>query len=152
MLLAGRLLSRVSTAAAVLLSQGLFHVVFAGGGGATVTDHTGHHASAAFQDGPNVVIVAAEHAHGSEMLAAHAVAAALTYLLMRRGELAGVRLLDAVALRVLRLVTVTRTPVLPLSRPRAAWTSPRALTDQLLLPTLNGHRGPPTFAAQPAFV
>ncbi|MEX5272358.1 hypothetical protein RF638_00195 [Kocuria sp. CPCC 205235] len=154
MLLAGRVLSRVSVAAAVVASQGLLHGLFAQSGhGVTAVDHT-HHVTGAVAEGtPQLVVTLAPDLahHGAGMLAAHVIAAAATYALLRHGEVAAVRLLDAVSLRVLALVSVPVLPVIRAVPRRIAWTSPRALTDQLLLPVVHGFRGPPARGTAPAF-
>lgn len=154
MLLAGRVLSRVSVAAAVVASQGLLHGLFAQSGhGVTAVDHT-HHVTGAVAEGtPQLVVSLAPDLahHGAGMLAAHVIAAAATYALLRHGEVAAVRLLDAVSLRVLALVSVLVLPVIRAVPRRIAWTSPRALTDQLLLPVVHGFRGPPARGTAPAF-
>lgn len=154
MLLAGRLLSRFSVAAAVVISQGLFHGLFSQAGhGATAADHLHHHGGAALVDGPQLVVTVLPSTahHGTGMLAAHVVAAAATYALLRHGEVSAVRLLDAVAMRVLALVITRVPPVIRTVPRRTAWTSPRALSDQLLLPVVHGYRGPPAPGAIPAF-
>ena len=80
------------------------------------------------------------------MLVAHAVAALATYLLLRHGEVAAFRLLDAFSVRVLRILAPVLRPVTVEVPRRTSWTSPRALTPQLLLPSVCGYRGPPAFA------
>lgn len=155
MLLAGRVLSRVSIAAAVVASQGILHWLFAQSGhGVTAVDHTHHVTStAAAESTPQLVVTLAPDLahHGAGMVAAHVIAAIATYALLRHGEVASVRLLDAVSLRVLALVRVPVLPVLRTVPRRIAWTSPRALTDQLLLPVVHGFRGPPARGAAPVF-
>ena len=154
MLLAGRVLSRVSIAAAVVASQGILHWLFAQSGhGITAVDHTHHVTGAAAESSPQLVVTMAPELahHGAGMFAAHVIAATATYALLRHGEVAAVRLIDAVSLRVLAWVSV---PVLPVSRTvprRIAWTSPRALSDQLLLPVVHGFRGPPVRGTAPVF-
>ncbi|OXS85377.1 hypothetical protein [Kocuria marina] len=147
MLLAGRALSRWSVAGSVLLSQALLHTLYAQSGGmAHAIDYTHHHA-ASTADGPAVVIsvLPAAH-HGCGMLAAHAVAAVATYVLLRHGETAAFRLLNAVSLRVLRILVLALRPVTTAVPRRTSWTSPRALADQLLLSSVCGYRGPPALA------
>ena len=145
MLLAGRVLSRGSVAGAVLSSQMLLHVIFAHSGGVVHTvDRTHHHAAAA-TDGPAVVVSVLPSAahHDGGMLAAHAVAAVATYLLLRHGEVAFFRLLYSLSLCVLRILRAVRRPVTVAVPRRTSWTSPRALADQLLLSSVCGYRGPP---------
>lgn len=154
MLLAGRVLSRVSIAAAVVASQGILHWLFAQSGhGITAVDHTHHVTGAAAESSPQLVVaMAPELAHrGAGMFAAHVIAAAATYALLRHGEVAAVRLIDAVSLRVLAWVNVPVLPVIRTVPRRIAWTSPRALSDQLLLPVVHGFRGPPVRGTAPVF-
>lgn len=154
MLLAGRVLSRVSVAAAVVASQGLLHALFAQSGhGVTAVDHTHHVTSAAAEGSPQLVVTLAPDLahHGMGMLVAHMVAAIATYALLRHGEVAAVRLLDAVSLRVLGWVRVPTLPVIRSVPRRIAWTSPRALVDQLLLSVVHGFRGPPARGTAPVF-
>ena len=134
-----------SVAGAVLSSQMLLHVIFAHSGGVVHTvDRTHHHAAAA-TDGPAVVVSVLPSAahHDGGMLAAHAVAAVATYLLLRHGEVAFFRLLYSLSLCVLRILRAVRRPVTVAVPRRTSWTSPRALADQLLLSSVCGYRGPP---------
>ena len=146
MVLAGAVLSRAAVACAVLVSQGIFHALFARcGHGVTMVDHT-HHAVVG-TDAPLVIgTVPADPHQGTGMMVAHVLAALATYGLLRHGEVAAERSMAAVALRVLRLLT--RPAVIPVSVAprRTSWVSPRALVDQLLLPRVHGHRGPPVLA------
>lgn len=154
MLLAGRVLSRVSVAAAVAMSQGLFHSVFAQAGhGITTVDHTHHAAGAVAEGTPQLVVTTAPNLvhHGAGMLGAHIIAAVATYLLLRHGEVAVVRLVDAVSLRVSAWVSMPLPLVIRTAPRRIAWTSPRALTDQLLLLVVHGFRGPPLRGTVPVF-
>lgn len=146
MLLAGRTLSRWCVALSVVLSQALLHTLFAQSAGAmTAVDHTHHHV-AAVADGPAVVISVAPVAHhGGSMLAAHVVAALATYILLRHGEVAGFRLLGSLSLRIQRILAPVLRPVATVPR-RVSWTSPRSLSDQLLLSSVCGYRGPPVIA------
>lgn len=152
MLLAGRLLSRVSVAAAVFTSQGLFHGLFAQAGhGVTAVDHTHHVTNTVAGGSPQLVVAVAPETghHGAGMLVAHVVAGFATYALLRHGEVAAMRLLDSVSLRVLALVKTPSLPVIRTAPPRIAWLSPRALADQLLLPVVHGFRGPPAHRTAP---
>lgn len=93
--LAGRRLPLARLTASVVASQALFHTLFvlgsAGGVSAAAgpTTGVGHVHSVVLTSTP-------EHAHssGPGMWAAHAVAAALTIVALRRGELATARLLQ----------------------------------------------------------
>lgn len=148
MLLSGRALSRVGVAANVAVSQLLLHVLFAQSTGMVhAVDHTHHHGAAAV-DGPQVLITSLPPVahHGGGMLVAHVVAALATYALLRHGEVAVLRLLETFSLRVLHLLTALPRPVLTAVPPRTSWSSPRALSDQLLLSSLYGYRGPPVAA------
>ncbi|RKQ34862.1 PDZ domain-containing protein [Kocuria tytonis] len=148
MLLAGRVLSRGSVVCAVVVSQTLLHTLFAQSGGvAHAVDHS-HHQLAAAADGPAVVVsvLPGSAHHGTGMLVAHGVAALATYLLLRHGEMAVFRLLDALSLRVLRLLTAVVRPVTAVVPRRISWTSPRSLADQLLLSSVCAYRGPPAIA------
>lgn len=148
MLLSGRTLSRVGVAASVAVSQLLLHVLFAQSGAMVhAVEHTHHHGSTALE-GPQLLLTPVPqvtHHHGA-MLVAHVVAALATYALLRHGEVALVRLLATCSLRVLRLLTLLPRPVLPPVPRRTSWSSPRALSDQLLLSSLCGYRGPPAAA------
>lgn len=149
MLLSGRRISRLGTAASVVVSQALLHTLFAQSAGAAhVLDHGHHHGAAATADGAQVLISAVPPMahHGLPMVVGHVVAALATYALLRHGEVAVLRLVDAVSLRVLGLLTLHPRPVAVPVRRRTAWASPRALADQLLLSCLCGYRGPPVAA------
>lgn len=150
--LAGRALSLWRTAAAVTVAQGLFHVLYGiAAGGHAVAPAAGvdpahlHHAAAAA--GPLVSVSAgpaAGHVHAAEplMLAAHAAAAVLTVLVLRRGE----ALVLAVAERVLQAVLPRAASAGPLPLPSPARVpalpAPRP-TESLVLLGTPGRRGPP---------
>ncbi|GAA3785827.1 hypothetical protein [Micrococcus endophyticus] len=150
--LAGRALSLWRTAAAVGVAQGLFHVLYGiAAGGHAVTPAAGvdpahlHHAAAAA--GPLVSVSAgpaAGHVHAADplMLAAHAAAAVLTVLVLRRGE----ALVLAVAERVLQAVLPRAASAGPLPLPSPARVpalpAPRP-TESLVLLGTPGRRGPP---------
>ena len=143
MLLAGRMLSRSCVALSVALSQALLHPPFAPSAGAMPAGAPNHHPVAAGADGPPAVPPVAHH--GGSMLAAHVVAALATYILLRHGEVAGFRLLGSLSLRIQRILAPVLRPVATVPR-RVSWTSPRSLSDQLLLPSVCGYRGPPVIA------
>lgn len=147
MVLAGRVLSRWCVAGSVLLSQALLHTLYAASGGtAHAIDHTHHHLGGV-ADGPAVVISVTPAAHhDAGMLASHAVGAVATYALLRHGETAAFRLLEALSLRVMRILVAGLRPVITVVPRRTSWTSPRALVDQLLLSCVCGYRGPPVTA------
>ncbi|MUN62056.1 hypothetical protein GMA12_02660 [Kocuria sediminis] len=141
MALAGRALSRSALALSVLLSQSLFHALFAASGTVSAVTDAAHHGAA----GPALVLQAGsppEHG-GSVMLTAHVLAALAGYALMRHGEVAVLVLLEALRLRVRRLWRSLSAPVVA-GRPRAVRPGrPHALTDQSLLRPVRSHRGPP---------
>lgn len=150
--LAGRALSLWRTAAAVAVAQGLFHVLYGiAAGGHAVAPAAGvdpahlHHAAAAA--GPLVSVSTgpvAGHVHAADplMLAAHAAAAVLTVLVLRRGE----ALVLAVAERVLQAVLPRAASAGPLPLPSPARVpalpAPRP-TESLVLLGTPGRRGPP---------
>lgn len=153
MALAGRVLSRSALLAGLVLSQGIYHLLFAASGTAhAVTQASGHaahtgHAAAA----PLLVLEAAPPvAHeGPGMVLAHVLAAAAAWVLMRRGEVAAVALLDALRLRVRRLRAALAAPPVT-ARPRPVLAGrPHVLTDQSLLRPVRSHRGPPAARRRP---
>ena len=105
MALAGRVLSRSSLLTGVLVSQGVFHLLFSiAGSVTTVADATHHAALSSPSIGPALVLQAQAQAHavngGTGMLVFHVVAAAATYGFLRHGEadiLLASRAADAVA-------------------------------------------------------
>ena len=150
--LAGRVLSRSSLLAGVLLSQGVFHALFtASGSVTTVADGTHHAVAGAPATGPVLVLEAGEHtAHGGPaMLVLHVLAAVAGYALMRHGEVAAVALLDALRLRVRRVWQALFLPFVT-EPPRAVPDGrPHVLTDQSLLRPVRSHRGPPRGRRRP---
>lgn len=153
--LAGRALSRVAVALSVAVSQGLLHWLFAQSGHAvTAADHTHHGFSAGsgVASEPSLVIsvVPGVQEYGTDMLAAHIVAALATYGLLRHGEVSLARMVNSLSLKVLQALPMVIPPVAVPVRARVGWMSPRALADQLLLPVVHGYRGPPRWVAGPA--
>ena len=148
MALAGRVLSRSSLLTGVLVSQGVFHLLFSiAGSVTTVADATHHAALSSPSIGPALVLQAQAQAHavngGTGMLVFHVVAAAATYGFLRHGEVAVVDLLDALRLRVRRLWRVLSAPLV-VQRPRPVPLGrPHTLTDQSLLRPVRSYRGPP---------
>ena len=148
MALAGRVLSRSSLLTGVLVSQGVFHLLFSiAGSVTTVADATHHAALSSPSIGPALVLQAQAQAHavngGTGMLVFHVVAAAATYGFLRHSEVAVVDLLDALRLRVRRLWRVLSAPVV-VHRPRPVPQGrPHTLTDQSLLRPVRSYRGPP---------
>ncbi len=142
-LLAGRAMSWVRLAAAVVLSQALFHGILA-------VDLTGvgdvatgaHHGAAPAAWGATTAVDHVAHAPG--MWAAHALAAVLTVLALGRGERA-VRAIVSFVVAVLRVLRPLRglpveahaTPFLP---------EPSLLPRALAVLSTMRHRGPPLAA------
>ena len=166
--LAGRMLSLPRISAAVLASQGIFHLLFTVGGAgippetaasgtaaeAYAAAHAGHFgagAGAGFDSGPGSGIGAAAVSPLADatllMWAGHLLAAVLTVALIRNGEGTMVRLGEAIALRVTAFLPVFQP--LPLG-PRIAKLS--TLAPVVPLPSLGipflvmRHRGPPAAA------
>ncbi len=87
--LAGAPMSRWRLATAIVAAQALFHAAFALGSGATVVasgsgPHASHHLTGLTVESASMP---AAHAHLTpSMLAAHAAAAAVTYVLLRRAD------------------------------------------------------------------
>ncbi|MGX5357045.1 hypothetical protein [Kocuria sp. KH4] len=143
MALAGRALSRTALALSVLLSQSLFHALFAAAGTVGAVTDASHHGAAG--TGAALVLQAASPpGHGGPVMpAAHVLAALAGYALMRHGEVAVLVLLEALRLRVRSLWRSLSSPVVA-GRPRAVRPGrPHALTDQSLLRPVRSHRGPP---------
>lgn len=146
-LLTGRTLSLARTGIAVVGSQLAFHLVFSTMGGVTV--------AAVASTGPHVHGVAslahtagATHHTDPGMWLAHAAAALLTIVVLRRGEAAFWGMRDT-ALRFLRTILPT-TPRMPVVLTRATVTaSPARVFAPRLFDLLRGslqHRGPPARA------
>lgn len=155
MTLAGRVLSLKNLMAAVVVSEGLFHLLFSISSG----DHATMRASAIMsvqhsgmdrRDFPFVSAhMAVDHAgHSSGMWLSHGIAAVLTIVFLRYGEVNAVRLLDALHMRV---TAITVPLVAPIPAPLRIDVSPG-----LWLPVLASlkvplpvrhHRGPPPLAA-----
>lgn len=144
--LAGRVLSRSAVAAGVLVSQGVFHLLFAGTGEVVVVSGDAHHAAPATEaGGPTLVLAAEPHAahDGTTMVALHVLAAAATYGLIRHGEVSAVRVLDSLRMRARRLWQVASCPLVAhRPRPVTEGRSP-VLTDQERLRPALSYRGPP---------
>lgn len=148
-LLAGRSLSLPRLAAAVVFSQGLFHLLFSlGSDPATIGAGAGHAGHAAFLGAVAGRSLAAEPeqaaaAAGVLMWFSHALAAAATVWLLACGEKAASRLAEAVGLRPGVLLPLFQPGYLP--RPVAAVLAFRPLRLRNLgIPLLAfRHRGPP---------
>lgn len=146
-LLAGRGLSLPRLSTAVVLSQGLFHLIFSfGSAPAAVDAHAAHahHAGAALPEaGTTAVAVAAAAPHGPVMWLSHALAAVATVWILAHGERTLIRLIEALGLRPGALLPLFRPAHLP--RPTAAVLAVRPLgLRNLGIPLLTlRHRGPP---------
>lgn len=146
-LLAGRSLSWGRLAAAVVVSQALFHGILAldlTGAGAGVAFATGAHHDTAALAGQTAVATAEHTSHSPGMWAAHALAAVVTVLALGRGERAAqviVRFVIAV-LRVLRPFRGIAAPTDAILDAPEPLLLPRAMT--VLSPMR--HRGPPRAA------
>ncbi|MET4058791.1 hypothetical protein ABIB35_000316 [Arthrobacter sp. UYP6] len=168
--LAGRALSLPGTIGSVLASQGIFHLLFTVGGagmaagttgppaaGLSAAGHAGHagHAAAAdpaalaaqFTDaGAAGAMTAAGHSSAAMWLG-HLLAAAATVVLLRNGEAALLRILEAMRLRITQLLPL----ILPLPLgpriPKLSTLVPAAPRRNLGVPLLvMRHRGPPAAA------
>lgn len=154
--LAGKVLSLWRLGTAVLLSQGLFHGLFAlagcvpsASGGASSVSMVGGHAGHGGQLVIDSTVTSLGHG-GNSMLIAHAIAAVVTTILLRRGEVTGVELLGIIALKV-RALYAPLTPVPTLTpRPVRPAFRTRKITGALdFLAKAHPHRGPPVaFAAR----
>ena len=151
--LSGRTLPLVRLSAAVIASQGVFHLLFGVGGAgsyepgvpmpAAASGHAHHAASAAAAAADTASAEAAGTGAGLVMAGAHLAAALITIVLIRHGETSVRRLAEAVRLRI--------TAFLPLfSQPTVRYLRVAALTDflaplhRLGVPLqVMRHRGPP---------
>ncbi|UPO75954.1 hypothetical protein [Arthrobacter sp. Helios] len=148
-LLAGRSLSLLRLSAAVVFSQGLFHLLFSlGSAPATVGTQAGHAGHAGFLGAVAEHSLAAEPvqaaaAAGFIMWSSHALAAAATVWLLACGEKTARRLIEALGLRPGALLPLFQPE--HLARPVAQVLAyrPRNLRN-LGIPLLTfRHRGPP---------
>jgi hypothetical protein len=144
--LTGRGLSLWRLSVGVALSQGLFHWLFSGaaaphGSSAPAGGHLAH--SSALEPAATILSSAVDHA-SPLMWLGHAVAAILTVAILRHGEVAVVRLVRAMRLRV--------TALLPLLLPLPVRPAPAALpANRPVMPLRNlgapllvmRYRGPP---------
>ena len=146
--LAGRSLSLARLSAAVVFSQGLFHVIFSlGSAPAAVGAGSGH----AHHAGPTLVetgtaaaaVAATAPVHGLVMWLSHALAAAATVWIVAHGERALVRLFEALGLRPGVLLPLFRPAHLPRPLAPVLALRPRGMRN-LGIPLLAfRHRGPP---------
>lgn len=147
--LAGRVLSFKHLVAAVVVSEGLFHLLFSLSSANTVVPSSalapGQHA------GMDMAGLAPAHAsmgliagHDGSMWFSHGAAAALTIGFLRHGESSAVRLLDALRMRITAIMGLVSVSVPAPSRIDAApelWLSARAALDVPL--PVRHRRGPP---------
>lgn len=167
--LAGRALSHVRTAGAVLVSQGLFHWMFTAGGAgmpvpaggftglstaAAAAGHPGHmgHADPGVLADQLVAgtgtVVALGHPSAGMWLG-HLLAAAATVLIIGHGETALFRLAGAVRLRIVAILPLLLLPApLGAKAPKPASMARIAPAPRVGIPLLvMRHRGPPAAAA-----
>lgn len=147
--LAGRSVSLWRTTASVGLSQIAFHTIFSGmtatPAATRVVDASGSHEHLlAFT---TTALQAGTH-HSASMWAGHAVAAVLTILALRRGELAIVGLRASASVLFSRLVAAaTLARVVPtVAAPRADWSRTALPRDLRVSLSTMRHRGPPVLA------
>lgn len=145
-LLAGRRMGPARLAVAVVLSQGAFHALFSvpalrsgTAPGEAMASH-GHHGAAMASGAP---LSAGLDGH-SGMLAAHALAAVLTFLALRHGEKSCWALVDALRTEI-GAVLAPVLPLIPAVRPprRAGEFFLPALEDTVRVRGAISRRGPP---------
>jgi hypothetical protein len=159
-LLAGRRLSLPRLAISITISQFAFHLLFGVGGGAgagagssVLVETGGHHAPLLLRELPDAVAGPVHAGHDSgAMWVMHAIAAALTIVLVRRGERAIVAVLAIAGAGILSLVRLAVAVFLePLPEPSTLRPRGLPIVDRLrdLGVLLGGlrHRGPPVMAA-----
>lgn len=154
--LAAAKFSLLRTTLAVLMSQGLYHLVFGlfghhgSGGHLTAIGGTGVHANhtMALSVDPSLSASPALGTSAEQlMLASHLVAAVLTIAMLRKGEQAAATLLESILLCIPHLILFARSwqPSSPRSTPVP--TSPAGIIRfDVLLPALR-RRGPPVALA-----
>ena len=145
--LTGRGLSLWRLSAGVALSQGLFHWLFSGAAAphGSIAPAGGHLAHSPVLEPATGTVLSSAANHASPLMwLGHAVAAILTVAILRHGEVAALRLVHAIRLRV--------TTFLPLFLPLPVRRAPAALPANRpvrALPNLGApllvmrHRGPP---------
>ncbi|GAA4657216.1 hypothetical protein [Arthrobacter cryoconiti] len=154
--LAGRVLSRKNLVAAVVLSQGLFHLLFSPSPGQPMSmpasviasgDHCGMNMGLLPGLSEQVAL-----GHGTGLSAlmwvSHAAAAVLTIIFLRHGEASTMKLIDALRLQITAIVGLVIVPIAAPSRIYAAPTLwlPMRIGLDIPLPVRH-HRGPPLLAA-----
>ena len=155
--LTGRGLSLWRLSAGVALSQGLFHWLFSAAAAPHAADarpggHLAHSAglgaagleAAALEPAAGTVLSSAADHASPLMWLGHAVAAVLTVALLRHGETAAVRLVQAVRLRVTGFLPLFRPlPVAPRAAALPANRPVRPLRNLGAPLLVMRHRGPP---------
>lgn len=148
--LAGRAGSLWRLGLGVTASQFLYHWSFselgvsAGGEAPVGGAHTAHRALLAFS--PEL---SASSAADAWMWAAHAVAAALTIMLMHRGERAALGLISVLRRALISLPMRPVSEVRPAPRPAAVSHSIALLRERLTVLAAISHRGPPALILAP---
>ncbi|MDN5754388.1 MAG: hypothetical protein ACTHWW_08360 [Arthrobacter sp.] len=157
--LAGRALSFWRTAAAVLISQGIYHSAFGMlGGHHGGHDHhllsaggTGAHAGHLISVDPDALLTGAAtqdaNAMALGMWIAHVVAAILTILVLRKGGLAVLALMQVLGLAVPRRILRPRPPIASIGPPRLVWVQVPGLPDLGVPLRALRDRGPPVLPA-----
>ncbi len=159
--LAGRTLSLWRSTAAVLISQGIYHSAFGMLGGhhgaegqhLLSTGGTGAHTGHLITVDQNALLsgAATQAVHGSgaalAMWFAHVVAAVLTILLLRKGGLAALALMQVLGLAVPRRILRPRQPIARIAPPRLARVQVPGLPDLGVPLRALRYRGPPVLPA-----
>jgi hypothetical protein len=152
--LAGKTLSLFRLVLSVGFSQLAFHLVFgigAGSGSALVIHGSPHHGTMMISSADALAgsTAHAGMAGGASMWIAHAVAAAVTILAIRRGELAFWTILRFAGSRLIAafVAVFSATPIgLDPTRARAALATAFLPTDLGVFSSILRHRGPPRLA------
>lgn len=153
--LTGRRLSPLRLAASVLLSQLAYHALFlVAGSGGEVSVAGGTPSSGHFHDSATVELIAggggpsAHAAHSTSMLAAHLVAAVLTFAALQHGERLFWTLGATLARAVVRIVARASALLAPSSPSIAVLGAPEPREPRALDAVLSllRHRGPPARA------
>ena len=146
--LAGRRFSTLRLGASVVVSQLAYHALFAvTGGSSAASAGSAHHLSATAMSADLAHIMPTMTGGDSAMWIAHAAAAALTILALRRGELA-VRAIAGVVIAVVRTLSFQLPRVVPVvvGRLRASVIRVVSHDAEVLLSSMR-HRGPPVAGA-----
>lgn len=149
-LLAGHRMGPLRVAVAVGVSQGAYHALFSvpahascAGAEGTGLEHAHHGAASAAVLDPVGCATPAAYGH-QPMVAAHLLAAVVTYLMVRHGEKAWWALVDALRTQVVHVLALVL-PVTPAARPvrRAGEFFHRELHDLASARAVILRRGPP---------